>query len=284
MKKISKSKEFRVIILCFILVVALVGFTSILLRVRNNRESSQAVTDEKKLSSDKTPTIKPDNNVFHKPIPILMYHHLRDYNVPSHIIGTKLSVSPTIFDQQMKWLKDQGYSSVSPEEYLSGKYPTKPVIITFDDGYDNAYTVGYKTLKKYAEKGIFYIITNNIGHSDSLNQDQIKEMSANGMIIGSHTVNHIDLSKATDQQVFDQLSESKTVLEKLTGKPVLDFCYPSGQYNQKTIKIEKSLGYQTAMTTKTPRQIDFSDYWQLPRIRIENISLAQFAQKVENVK
>jgi len=214
-------------------------------------------------------------------IPIVMYHHIRDYDVENDSIGTNLSLSPSKFEEQLAWLKNNGYKTITFDNFSSGS-DNKSIILTFDDGYKDAYTNAYPLLKKYGFSGVFYIITSFIGRDDTLAESQIKEMSVGGMIIGSHTQTHIDLEKSTVNTISSQLSESKNILENITGAKITDFCYPSGRYNEQSPKNLENSGFKTAVTTESPTNADqFSNLFLLPRIRINhNDSINSFTARI----
>lgn len=202
-------------------------------------------------------------------VPILMYHYIRDYHNPDDKIGTNLSVSPKIFADQVRWLKENGYQSVN-FSYFSrpDSAVKKPIIFTFDDGYEDAYTDAYPILKKNNFTGVFYIVTGFVGKGNYLNWEQIKTMSENGMIIGSHTLNHIDLEKADSGMAKNEIEASKKILEEKINKKIYDFCYPSGKYNDAVIDSLKKAGYQTATTVKGGIATEKNSYFELPRIRM----------------
>jgi peptidoglycan/xylan/chitin deacetylase (PgdA/CDA1 family) len=203
------------------------------------------------------------------PIPILMFHYIRDYNDPSDEIGTNLSVSPNVFSSEISRYKYEGYNTISFDEYLSGKSNAKSIILTFDDGYDDAYQAA-NILKTNGLIGVFYIITGKIGTAGYLSQNQIKEMSDDGMVIGSHSISHPDLSKTNESKIRLELKDSKQTLEQITGKPVNDFCYPSGKYSSTVSDIAKELGYKTAVTTVNATSGNFTSFFELPRLRVSS--------------
>src|SRR3990167_8666691 len=129
-------------------------------------------------------------------VPILMYHYIRDASNESQL-GKNLSVSPETFKAQVKWLKENNYSTIKladmadPDKkaiskiYLEKK---KPIILTFDDGYLDAYTQAFPILKEYQFIGTFFVINDYIGRDYRLTQTQITEMEQVGMEFGSHTL------------------------------------------------------------------------------------------------
>lgn len=206
-------------------------------------------------------------------VTILMYHYIRDYNRADDPIGTNLSVSPANFEKQMQWLKEHDYQTFALSDFdkISRLDPkTKAVILTFDDGYKDAYEQAYPILKKYGFIGIFYIIAGSVGDGAYMSWDQIKELHQNGMIIGSHTISHPDLRNISDTELVSQLAGSRNLIKDNTGIVTTDFCYPAGKYNETVILKLQELGYQTATTVAPGLATQDSSLYELPRYRITN--------------
>lgn len=219
-----------------------------------------------------------------RPVPILMYHYIRDYQNTSDKIGTALSVSPALFTDHVVKLKNNGYQSISFNNYLyDTDLPSKSIIFTFDDGYSDAYQAA-SILHNSQMTGTFYVITDFIGRTNYLTLDQIKEMLKWGMTIGSHTLSHPDLAKIADIDDQRQITESRQLLEKMINQPITDFCYPSGSYNQAIVDIVHSAGYLTATTTKSVSAVGFANYLTLPRLRVSpNTTSNSLINMVNNV-
>lgn len=168
-------------------------------------------------------------------VPILMYHHISD-NVPTTLLGISLTVTSKMFSQQLDYLKQQGYHTITFNQlfdalYYGGPLPSRPIILTFDDGYDDAYHVALPILKAHGYSGMFYIITGKIGWPAYLTWQQLHTMLAQGMQIGSHTIHHVDMGSLymySPAMAQNEVQVSKAVLEKRLGIPVQQFCYPSG--------------------------------------------------------
>ena len=198
-----------------------------------------------------------------------MYHYIRDYHDPRDPIGVNLSVSPATFDRQLAWLTTHGYATVAPD-YLTHPYRLdhKPILITIDDGYQDAFTAALPILQKYHLMATFYPIVEKIGTTRYLSWDELSTMHTAGMTIGSHTLTHPNLTTLTPDRLRHELTDSKQALEDHLGTPITDFCYPSGKYNASAETAVRAAGYTTATTTQSGRATEQSDSLALPRARI----------------
>jgi len=202
-------------------------------------------------------------------IPIFMYHYIRDYSNANDPVGINLSVAPETFEQQIVWLISNNYQTVS-FSFLKNPEPInfKPIIITFDDGYQDAYDVAFPILKKYQMRGMFYLIVNKIGTPGYLTWDEIIQMQTEGMSFGSHTLSHPDLRNLSVVTLKKEIEESKNILEQKLGKEITDFCYPSGKYDDTILKELQEDNYQTAVTTNPGISNLKDDLFLLKRLRI----------------
>ncbi len=207
-------------------------------------------------------------------LPILMYHYIR--NPPStrtDMLGYRLSVSPQVFQSQMDWLEANGYHPVDFNDvraYFSGvrPLPTKPLVITLDDGYTDLYTTAFPILAAHRFKAVAYIVSSFVGQPRYVTRDQILEMDGGGIEIASHTVDHADLARSSFASVTFQVVQSKRWLEQLVGHPVIDFAYPSGQFNAQAIAALKLAGYDTAVTEQTSTIHSLDDRYTWARVRV----------------
>src|SRR3990167_8591195 len=129
-----------------ILVVAIVSF--LFVDYRKTPTASLFYTTGTKIKEAVTPEKK-------VALPILMYHHIKPTYDPSSELDHALSVTPSDFEEQMVWLKNNGFhptTFAALEDYFENdvSLPEKPVIITFDDGYKNFYSDAIKILERYA--------------------------------------------------------------------------------------------------------------------------------------
>ncbi|MEK7096418.1 MAG: polysaccharide deacetylase family protein [Patescibacteria group bacterium] len=266
LKRINKK-----LIIAAVVFFLLVGVTSFYVAKIKGDEYSKSLINQE-TATDSQPT---ENTIIgseaiiedlsNMQLPILMYHHIRDYNDSTDSIGTNLSVSPEKFSEQLDLIRSLGYQTIT----LSELKPSidKPIILTFDDGYDNFYQNTYPELKKRGMVAVSFIIVNNIGKSNYMTEYQIKEINNNGIEIGSHTLSHPDLSVSNTTKQGTEIADSKFRLEQILGKTIDSICYPAGKYNTETINIVSSAGYKYAVTTKTGIS-KFSNLLELNRYRV----------------
>jgi peptidoglycan/xylan/chitin deacetylase (PgdA/CDA1 family) len=207
-------------------------------------------------------------------LPILMYHYIRTPPSPyKDLVGYNLSISPHDFEMQMDWLAAHGYHPVDFNDvraYFAGArpLPSKPVVITLDDGYRDLYTTAYPILASHGFKAVAYIVSGFVGWKQYVTSDQVVEMDHHGIEVACHTVDHADLARASWPQLMNELVNSKRYLEKLVGHPVVDFAYPSGQFNQTVIAALRQTGYDTAVTELYSTAHSRGDRYTWTRVRV----------------
>ena len=189
-------------------------------------------------------------------VPILMYHHLEELSgeQASDPDYQQLFVAPQAFREQVAYLRDNGYNTITFAELMGAfngevSLPANPVIITFDDGWDDIYTVAYPILKQHGQRATFFIPSNWVENLPGVvSWAQIEEMSAGGMEIGSHSVTHPYLTTADPDWRKYEIEGSKATLEEHIKKSVTALAYPYGLYDDTVIADVKAAGYLTACT------------------------------------
>lgn len=112
-----------------------------------------------------------------------------------------------------------------------------------------------------------------------LSSDQIRELSAHQLFtVGGHTVSHPMLSYYNEPIQHKEVLENKVLLEQITGKKIDLFAYPSGKYNELTIKILKQLGFEAAFTTNAKKVKKYADPFTLGRFQVNNCNGNQLRQ------
>lgn len=202
--------------------------------------------------------------------PIMMYHHVDDSNY-----GEANYVSLEKFEEHLKFLKDHHYHVISFHELVTlikenRRISRKTVVLTFDDGYRNNYLNAYKLLKKYGFPAMIFVPTGSIGEPDRLTEAQMKEMMANGIAIGSHTQTECYLPDKNLEELYEELSDSRKILEKILGKEVRYLAYPCGGFTKEAKEVARKSGYLGACTTNRGYDRWNKDVFELNRIRFSN--------------
>jgi len=207
-------------------------------------------------------------------VPILMYHYIRP--APStrrDLLGFNLTVTPANFIAHMDWLASHGHHPVDfndLRDYFARRapLPSKPVVITFDDGYRDLYTTAYPILRTYGFKAVAYIVTSFVGQPRYVTAAQVVEMDRNGIEIASHTVDHADLARTSVYWATYELRASRAWLQQLVGHPVVDFAYPSGKFNASVVAALPATGYDTAVTEIGGAVHSRADRYTWTRVRV----------------
>jgi peptidoglycan/xylan/chitin deacetylase (PgdA/CDA1 family) len=214
-------------------------------------------------------------------VPILMYHHVSP--LPTrNALDFGLTVTEANFQQQMNYLAINGYHPVTLTDLFNSFYyqvplPSHPIVITFDDGYEDNYLYAFPILKAHHFVAQINIITGMIGNR-YLTWNQIREMAAWGIEFGSHTIHHVSLAAVSPTTATQELLNSKITLEAELGQPIQFFCYPSGEpFHHGTPERQQFItnllaqdGYVGALLDPPPTSSlqDAAHPYQLNRIRV----------------
>lgn len=204
-------------------------------------------------------------------VSVLMYHKVGDEKHNGAVISARN------FERQMKYLKDHQYHPITMQELhdfvTEGKaLPSKPVCITFDDGYEDSYTVVYPIMKKYRFPWTLFLITGMVDQPGRMTWGQLKEMAdSHTVTIANHTVSHPHLSqlKSRGEKEKEILNAENTLVEKL-GVRSPWIAYPYGDYDKEVLQICKKAGFELGMSMSDGRAHNGSDPFTIRRIWIGN--------------
>jgi len=226
--------------------------------------------------------VRPDGSA----IPVLMYHQISRPPRCGHPYRY-LTVSPSNFARQMRWLKRLGFRGLSIRDlapYLSGEKVGKVVGITFDDGYQNNFEYVLPALDAVGFTATNYFVSGQIGgynawdrnigiaYSRCMSKAQLREWAALGQEVGAHTVDHVRLTQVDIRIARQQIVQSRSHLEDMVGEAVTSFSYPYGDVSGAVRELVLEAGFSTAVTTKRGRIRPSDDRLLLPRriIRADN--------------
>jgi peptidoglycan/xylan/chitin deacetylase (PgdA/CDA1 family) len=216
-------------------------------------------------------------NLFQSGRPILTYHKLGPRPSGAQLKG--LYVSENLFAKQLTELKQAGYSTTPLDNIRFGLASSNRVLaITFDDGFRNALQFALKPLADNQFTATQFLVADLIGKrnewdlasgerpSDLMNIIEIGEWLAAGHQIGSHTLTHPFLTRIPIHKAEEEIIASKKKLEDMFGIPILNFCYPYGDWNEKIRDLVARAGYETACTTDFGVNASQADPFALKRI------------------
>ncbi|WP_119067860.1 polysaccharide deacetylase family protein [Aggregatilinea lenta] len=209
-------------------------------------------------------------------LPILMYHYVSAPPDDADKYRLDLSVTPDHFAAQLAWLRDNGYRTVSLDDAYAAlargrPLPSKAVVLTFDDGYEDAYEHAFPLLRQFGMTGTFFVVTEWIdeGRPGYLTWAQAREMVAAGMSIQSHSLSHPDLANGCDYDcLVYQILGSVETIQAETGVRPRFFCYPSGRYDDAVMQVAAQVGIVAAVTTQGGTLHTSDRLMELKRVRI----------------
>ena len=189
-------------------------------------------------------------------VSVLSYHKF------SKDKGDLTTITERAFDDQMRFLKENGYRVITMDEFFDfldfkKQIPKKSVLITIDDGWRSVYEIAFPILKKYRYPATFFIYTDFITQSSkTLDWDRLKEMTKNGISVQCHTKTHRYLDRRTGRETFKEyfeavhkdLSESARIIKQRVNVDVKYLAYPYGETNHLVIALLMKLGYRGAFT------------------------------------
>ncbi|WP_448593706.1 polysaccharide deacetylase family protein [Thermoflexus hugenholtzii] len=222
-------------------------------------------------------------------VPILMYHYISDPPPGADRLRLDLSVRPSQFEAHLQYLRQAGYETVSLSDLIfhltQGKpLPPRPVVLTFDDGYRDAYEEAFPLLQRYGFRGTFFVLTGRADEGDPryLSWEQIRRMSEAGMEIQLHGREHIPLNGRDEAFLFYHIIGGKQSIEAHTGRPVRFFAYPSSVYDEALIRFLEGYRFWGAVTTAYGADERLENRFLWPRIRIRGTDdVPQLAGKLQ---
>ena len=215
-------------------------------------------------------------------IPILMYHMVRKTDDPKE---KRYCCHPKTFKRQMSYLKRAKYQVIGLDDLINcikkgTTLQQKSIAITFDDGFADNYDNAFPVLQEYGFPATVFVVSRLVGRTNEWMQEEgfpkrellgwsrLKEISANGITIGSHTTTHASLIDIETESARHEIINSKSELEEALGKPVHFFAYPYGRFNQQVEKIVAEAGYLGACSTRSGFNSEHANPFALRRIEV----------------
>jgi peptidoglycan/xylan/chitin deacetylase (PgdA/CDA1 family) len=206
-------------------------------------------------------------------IPVLGYHHVHDKQ------ETFFRVTPSVLRAQMEFLLAEGYTAIHPDRLIeakAGSIPVeKPVLVTFDDGYEDFFQYAWPILEELGIRVLLFLISGFIGRwnewdesSPSMHRQmdvvQLKELLAAGVVFGSHSCSHRQLTQLGKKERLVEIRDSKKELEDMFGVPIRTFAYPGGHVNR-AVRDTVSHYYELGFAVSTGKCGDTCDPYMIER-------------------
>jgi peptidoglycan/xylan/chitin deacetylase (PgdA/CDA1 family) len=217
-----------------------------------------------------------------------MYHYVSQPPGDADVYRRDLSVTPERFAEQLRYLREAGYTAVTLEDLTyalaQGRaLPPKPIILTFDDGYSDNYENAFPILRETGFTGTFFIMTDLVtdGAAGYMTWPQVEEMAAAGQRFGSHgRQDHRSLSGRSVEYLVWTALGSKEAIEEHLGYHPRWVAYPSGEYDDRTIAVFRSAGYWGGLTILQGTEHSLDDIFELSRIRVRGSHTARDLAKL----
>lgn len=230
-------------------------------------------------------------------IPVLMYHSVCD-DGPAALARFRLT--PAAFASQMAWLRSNGFHAISSEQveqFIANRQPFagRPVLITFDDGFQNFADHAWPILRANDLTAEVFLVTDLVGESAQWDADSgpptplmdsgtVRRLAAEGAFFGSHLATHRAIDGLSSSELAAELLRSRMFIERWTGRPTTAFTAPFSVTDRRLGRLARECGYRIGFGARHgPADLD-CDLIDLPRIEIRgDRSLDDFAATVEAV-
>jgi peptidoglycan/xylan/chitin deacetylase (PgdA/CDA1 family) len=207
----------------------------------------------------------------HVPVSILMYHVIAA--PPPGARYPQLWVSPALFEHQIRALASAGYHATTLDGvwrawHGHGTMPRRPIVLSFDDGYDSQSTKARRMLDRLSWPGVLNLEVKNVGLKGGLKRNQVAALVKDGWEVDAHTITHPDLTTVDAARLRREVAGSRSWLRHAFGVPVDFFCYPAGRYDANVEAAVRAAGYKGATTTNLGKASRQDDPYALPRVRV----------------
>lgn len=208
-----------------------------------------------------------------RPIPILLYHSVSDEPTEP---TAPFAVSPAMFASHMDAVKDRGLRCLTVTEYVQAlpDVDDNVALVTFDDGYLDFATNAAPIMAERGISSTVYVTTGflagNVGRpaDPMMEWSQLRELEAMGVEVGAHSHSHFQMDTLSNDQMLDELTKPKDLLEQATGKRVETFAYPHGYNGPRVRKLTKKAGYSSGAGVRNAFSHAQDDVFNLARLTV----------------
>jgi peptidoglycan/xylan/chitin deacetylase (PgdA/CDA1 family) len=206
-------------------------------------------------------------------VPILMYHVINPAPAGAKFPG--LYVPSEEFSEQVDALARAGFHAVTMNQMLANWThgvslgPGKPVVLSFDNGYQSQLTNAEPILRRHGWVGVENIQLTGLPPSQGgLSRAQVAELVADGWELDTQGISHADLIAISPSALHEQVFVAREQLQARYHVPVNWFCYPSGHYDATVVQTVKAAGFVGSTTVVPGWASPSGDSYRLPRLRV----------------
>jgi peptidoglycan/xylan/chitin deacetylase (PgdA/CDA1 family) len=218
-------------------------------------------------------------------LPVLLYHSISDKASPE---VARFAIAPRVFDEHMRHLAEEGYSSMTVTEFLpvllargagSEALPERPVLVTFDDGFRDFLTDAVPIMQRHGIASTLYATTGFLGDGgapgtnrsgdEMLSWRELAEVARQGVEVGGHTHSHPMLDTLPHPTARDEITRCKALIEQHTGAAVASFAYPHGYSSPWVRRAVAEAGYTSACAVKNAMSHTGDDRFAIARLMLE---------------
>lgn len=228
-------------------------------------------------------------------VPILVYHEVSPHPHPSF---RRYTVTVRQFARQMRWLAALGYRAIDMDALVrartgQGSLPNRPVLITFDDGFQGCADHAAPVLRAHGFTAVIYLVAGLMGETSRwmlpevglelplMSWETARALAAEGFQLGAHTMTHPRLAGVDPVRCRAELMGARRHLEEELDRPAVHLAYPFGSYDHAAQTIAADAGYVTACSTRPGLSGADDDLLALHRVTIYgHDSLLDFASRL----
>ncbi len=213
-------------------------------------------------------------------IPILLYHSVSD-----HSNHDTFTVPPALFDEHVRAVSDAGRTALTLSELanvLNGKrsLPSRPVLVTFDDGFADTRSA-VELLLGAGLKATVFVTSGWIGQEGMLASTDVRELAALSEVeVGAHSVTHPRLDELDAAHLANEIVDSRSILEDIAQTPIGSFAYPHGSYDSRTRTAVIDAGFSAAAAVKNALSHTKDDAYALARVTITTSTSSHKLEKL----
>jgi len=186
-------------------------------------------------------------------VPVLYYHRIScpppDAQLPS------MYTCPARLDEQLRYLRNRGWRAITVDDLADlmaeRRCPgRKRFVISFDDGYHDAYTQAAPILEALGMRGSFFVSPGRADDERFMTYGQMRDLIARGHAIGNHSLSHLNLNLQPADVLYEQVEYAQQLLESELGSRPRTFAYPYGNFNNAVVQRVRDSGFELAFTVR----------------------------------